>query len=127
MVFCQKGKYTGSNLFMVWGSSSFVRTEQVVEEFKKLLSQGKVKEAEEMVVREARGREDEVASCLLNTGIEVGTKGDHFVALYCFDAAGKVVKSKGLRIEITQNLAAAHNNYGILLPKLRRYEEAESH
>ncbi|MBU7048523.1 MAG: tetratricopeptide repeat protein [Theionarchaea archaeon] len=104
-----------------------MKIEKVVEEFLKLLSQEKVEQAEELIVGEAKGVEDDVAENLLMIGAEIGDEGYHFEALCCFEAAGKVVKSEDLKRVIIQNLAIAHNNYGNLLQDMGKYEEAESH
>ncbi|MBU7046665.1 MAG: tetratricopeptide repeat protein [Theionarchaea archaeon] len=104
-----------------------MKIEKVVEEFLKLLSQGKVEQAEELIVGEAKGREDDVAENLLIIGAEIGNEGYYFEALCCFEAAGRVVKLEDLKEVIIQNLAIAHNNYGNLLKDMGKYEEAESH
>jgi tetratricopeptide (TPR) repeat protein len=104
-----------------------VKVEQIVEEFLKLLFQEEVEQAEELVIEEARGREDEVASSFLEIGAVIGDEGNHVVAFLCFEVALRVVKSENLEQVICQGLAIAHNNYAVLLKEMKRYTEAESH
>jgi tetratricopeptide (TPR) repeat protein len=112
---------------MVCGFSFFVKVEQVVEEFLKLVSQGKVEQAEELVVEEAKGREDDIAGYLLVVGAKICDEGYHSVALSFFEVARKVVKSEDLLGVIIQGLAITHSNYALLLKEMKKYEEAESH
>jgi tetratricopeptide (TPR) repeat protein len=112
---------------MVWGFSFFVKIEKVVEEFLKLLSQGKVEQGEELIIEEAEGREDDVAGYLLKAGAQIGDVGHHVEALCCFEVARKIVKSVDINKVIVQGLAISHSNYAVLLQEMKRYEEAESH
>jgi len=87
-----------------------VKIEKVVEEFLKLLSQEEVEQAEELIMEEAKGREDEAARYLMKVGIGIWDEGYHSVTFCCLVTAEKVAKSEGLVEVIIQNLAIVHNN-----------------
>lgn len=88
-----------------------MKVEQVVEEFLKLVNEGKVEQAEELIAKEAKGREDELAGVLLVAGAEIGDEGNYFIALRCFGTAEKIVKSEATKELVVQSLGIAHNNY----------------
>ena len=104
-----------------------MKIEKVVEEFLKLLSQEEIEQAEELIMEEAKGREDEVARYLMKVAIGIWDEGYHSVTFCCLVTAEKVAKSEDLVEVIIQNLAIAHNNYGNLLKEMGKYEEAEFH
>ncbi len=101
--------------------------EQVVEEFLKVLSEGKVEQAEELIMKESQGSEDELATRLYEVGVEIGKRGNDLMALHCFQAAGRIVKSMNKKESIMRDLSAAHNNCANLLSRMKRYEESECH
>ena len=92
-----------------------MKIEKVVEEFLKLLSQGKVDQAEKLIMEEAKGREDDVAGYLMGVGIVGWDRGYHSMTFYFLETAGKIAKSEDLMEIIIQNLAIVHSNYGVLL------------
>ncbi|MBU7011755.1 MAG: tetratricopeptide repeat protein [Theionarchaea archaeon] len=104
-----------------------MNVEQVVEEFLKLVNEGKVEQAEKLIVKQAKEREDELAGILLVTGAKIGDEGNYSVALRCFETARKIVKSEAMKELVVQSLGIAHNNYAILLYEINRFEEAEDH
>ena len=104
-----------------------MNVEQVVEEFLKLVNEGKVEQAEKLIVKQAKEREDELAGILLVTGAKIGDEGNHSVALRCFETARKIVKTEAMKELVVQSLGIAHNNYAILLYEINRFEEAEDH
>ncbi len=113
--------------FIVVGLSFSVEIEQVVKEFLKLLGLEKIKEAEELIVGEARVRENEVARHFVENRAKLNEGGLYAGALHCFEAARKIVRSEDLRGMIDQCLAMTHNNFAVLLENKKKYEEAENH
>ncbi len=112
----------------IWEKSFLlVKIEQVVEEFEKLVSGGKLRQAEELIVKESQGREDELADWLRFIGIENGNSKNHFIALHCFQAAKKIAKLESIKEETMKNLSIAHSNYAKLLENAKKFREAEKH
>ncbi len=101
--------------------------EQVAEEFVRLTSQGKLIQAEELVVDESQGRENELADWLRFIGIENEESKKHFISLHCFQVAKKIVNLKSIKEEIIQNLAVTHYNCAHTLLNMRKFKEAEKH
>jgi tetratricopeptide (TPR) repeat protein len=104
-----------------------VNVEQVVEEFLKLVSEEKVEQAKDLVVEEAKGREDELARWLLGFGAEVGNNGNHLLAFFCFKVAEEIVISKDIQKRILEGISIIHNNYAVLLQEKKDFENAEYH
>lgn len=77
----------------------------------KLVNEGEVEQAEELIANQAKGREDELADILLVTGAEIGDEGNYFAVLHCFGTAEKIVKSEATKELVVQSLGIAHNNY----------------
>ncbi|MGD2248537.1 MAG: tetratricopeptide repeat protein [Candidatus Methanofastidiosia archaeon] len=104
-----------------------MNVEQVVEEFSKLVSEERVEQAKNLVVEEAKGREDELAGWLLGVGAEIGDKGNLLMALFCFKAAEEIVVSKDIQEKILECIGIFNNNYAILLEEKKDFEKAEHH
>lgn len=82
--------------------SSFcsVKVEQVVEEFLNLVPQKMVKEAEELAVEGAKGRENEGTGYLM-VEEKIGDEIYHIGAFYCFETVGKITESESHYREVT--------------------------
>ncbi|MBU7027490.1 MAG: tetratricopeptide repeat protein [Theionarchaea archaeon] len=104
-----------------------MKIEEVAEEFVSLVLDGKLEQAQEFVIKESEGRENELANWIRIIGIEYGNSGEDLVALQCFEVASKIVKLESIRKGILQNLAITHSNYASMLSDMKRYEESEYH
>lgn len=116
-----------TNLYILQRLLIPVDIEKVAEEFARLVLDEELEQAQDLVMKESEGREDELADWMGTIGIEYGENGNCFVALQCFEAAEKIVKLENIKKEILQNLTIAHNNYASLLRNAKRFEEAEEH
>ncbi|MFQ6089156.1 MAG: hypothetical protein ACE5K0_09680, partial [Candidatus Methanofastidiosia archaeon] len=95
--------------------------EKLIEKLEKLLSENKEKEALELVKKEAKGKEDEVAYFLGHFGDKFLKNGRYAIALIHFDFARKIAVNEELKKLATENNATAYNNLGILLKDLKRH------
>jgi len=95
------------------------------DELEKLFKQEKNEEAFKLVKKFSKGREDTIAKILLDEGISYDWAKEPHLALNYFELSEKIAKNKELKKLISQNTAIAHNNFGVLLKDLKRYEEAE--
>jgi Tfp pilus assembly protein PilF len=98
---------------------------QVMENFTDFLNSAKLEQAERLIRKHSRNKENELAQNLLSLGVNYGNAKIYDLAIFCFELSQKISRNLQIRKIAKHNIAESHNQLGVYFVKVGLFDQAE--